>query len=80
MDFIRCETDGSLALITMARGKANALNSAMVDELLHALAGAATDEAVRGLAVASASPRFSSGGFDVAEVFRYDRGRNASRR
>lgn len=73
MDFIRCETDRDLAVITMARGKANALNSAMIDELIHAVAGAAADDAVRGLVVASASPRFFSGGFDVAEVFRYDR-------
>lgn len=73
MDFIRCETDEGLALVTMARGKANALNTAMVDELLLAVAGATADDTIRGLVLASANPRFFSGGFDVAEVFRYDR-------
>jgi Delta3-Delta2-enoyl-CoA isomerase len=73
MEHIRWERDGELAVVTMARGKANALNAAMMDELLEAVAQAAADESVRGVVLASDRPRFFSAGFDVREVFGYDR-------
>jgi len=73
MEHIRSERDGSLSILTLSRGKANALNYAAVEELCGAVAAAAADDAVRGLVLASDRPRFFSTGFDVREVFTYDR-------
>jgi len=78
MEHIQSERDGDLSILTMARGKANALNHALVDELCGAVASAAADESVRGLVLASGRPRFFSSGFDIREVFNYDRDGMAS--
>jgi len=75
MENIKCEVDGGIHVITLARGKANALDWKTIEELTGALAQARSDPAIRGLVIASASPRFFSGGFDVAEVFGYNRER-----
>lgn len=75
MERIRTETDDGLLVVTMARPKANALDEAMVEELNAAVERAATDESVRGVVLASSSEKFFSGGFDVKEVFEYDRER-----
>src|SRR5262245_32941857 len=75
MEFIRSQRDGQLAVITMSRGKANAINDPMTEELISAISQAAADDDVRGIVLASGVPRFFSAGLDVAEVFRYDRAR-----
>ena len=67
------ERDGSLSILTLSRGKANALNYALVEELCGAVAAAAADDGVRGLVLESDRPRFFSSGFDIREVFTYDR-------
>lgn len=73
MEHIRSEFDDGLLIVTMAREKANALNSAMVDELKLAVEEAARNESVRALVLASAFAKVFSGGFDIKEVFEYDR-------
>lgn len=73
MNHIKCEASWGLSIISLARGKANAVNDEMLDELLQALDDARHDPQVRGVVIASASPRFFSGGFDVSEVFAYGR-------
>lgn len=73
MEHINTETTDGLLIIRMARGKANALNSAMVDELARAMREAETDGGVRAVVLASDLPNFFSGGFDVREVFGYAR-------
>jgi enoyl-CoA hydratase/carnithine racemase len=73
MNHIRTETDDRLLIITMARGKANALNAEMVEEMNATIASAASEDQVRGVVIASDRPRFFSGGFDAMEVFQYDR-------
>src|SRR6185436_9916785 len=72
MPFIRTENTDGLFVVAMARGKANALNAAMVEELRSAVAQAQAQD-VRGVILASDRPNFFSGGFDVTEVFQYDR-------
>src|SRR5579862_9610584 len=72
MEHLQAERDGTLLILTLSRGKANALNMALVDELAGAVAAAATDDSVRGLVLASGQPGFFSAGFDVREVFGYD--------
>ena len=73
MEHIKTETSDGLLIINMARGKANALNAAMVDEMAAVMGGAETDPAVRAIVLASDRPKFFSGGFDVKEVFGYTR-------
>src|SRR5262249_60722447 len=73
MENIKCEVADGILVITLARGKANALDWKMIEELTGALAQARSDSTTRGLVIASASARFFSGGFDVAEVFGYSR-------
>jgi Delta3-Delta2-enoyl-CoA isomerase len=73
MEHLQSERDGDLSILTLARGKANALNYALIEELCGAVAAAGADESVRGLVLASGLPRFFSSGFDIREVFSYDR-------
>jgi 3,2-trans-enoyl-CoA isomerase len=73
VEHIRSERDENLLILSLARGKANALNYALVDELCTAVAAAAADGSVRGLVLGSDRPRFFSSGFDIREVFTYDR-------
>ncbi|MEW6207508.1 MAG: enoyl-CoA hydratase/isomerase family protein [Acidobacteriota bacterium] len=75
MEFITCEARDGVALITLSRARSNAINDAMLVEMTQAVSLAASDENVRGLVLASDQPRFFSGGFDVKEVFDYDRER-----
>lgn len=73
MEHLITERNDNLLILTLARGKANALNSALVEELYTAVTAAAADDTVRGLVLASDRPRFFSSGFDIREVFGYDR-------
>ena len=73
MRHTKLERDNELLVLTLARGKANAINREVVEELSAAIAGASADGTVRGLVLASDRPKFFSTGFDVAEVFQYDR-------
>ncbi len=77
MPSIRTENTDGLLIVTMSRAPANALNAAMVDELSSALQQA-RDYDVRGVVLASDRPKFFSAGFDVKEVFQYDRERMTS--
>ncbi|HKV42538.1 MAG TPA: enoyl-CoA hydratase/isomerase family protein [Blastocatellia bacterium] len=73
MDNVKLETKDRLLTITLSRGKANALDWKTVDELNQAVAIAKSDQGIRAVVLASDRPRFFSGGFDVSEVFAYDR-------
>jgi enoyl-CoA hydratase/carnithine racemase len=73
MEHINVENNDGLMIVRMARGKANALNGAMVEELSAAIGEAGTSESVRGVVLASDRAKFFSGGFDVLEVFDYER-------
>jgi 3,2-trans-enoyl-CoA isomerase len=73
MAHLHVERNDGLLILTLARGKANALNYELIEELYGAVSGAAADESVRGLVLASDRPRFFSTGFDIREVFGYDR-------
>jgi len=73
MEFVRIEQNGNLLIVILGRGKANALNRTMIGELAHTIASAESDAAIRGVVLASDRPRFFSSGFDVVEVFGYER-------
>jgi enoyl-CoA hydratase/carnithine racemase len=72
MNHIRTERSGDVLVVTLARGKANALNASMLEELHDAVATAREEDTVRALALVSGSPRIFSAGFDLGEVFGYD--------
>lgn len=60
-----------VVVLSLARGKANALDEALVAELAAAVERVATADDARALVLASALPKVFSAGFDVTEVFAY---------
>jgi len=72
MQHLQLDQSDGLLTIRMARPKANALNSAILAELLDAVRDAGTAPAVRGVVLASALPGIFSAGFDAHEIFGYD--------
>src|SRR4051794_25432789 len=62
-----------IRVLKLASGKANALHPPVVEELLSAVRRAAGDPAAGGLVLGSDRPRFFSAGFDVKQVFEFDR-------
>jgi Delta3-Delta2-enoyl-CoA isomerase len=73
MQHLECGKQDGILVVRMGRGKANALNRALVEDLNLAVDEAIRDESVRGMVLSSAVPRFFSSGFDVREAFSYDR-------
>jgi enoyl-CoA hydratase/carnithine racemase len=68
---VTLEREEGILVITLARGKANALNCEMVDQLQQALNHARADERTHGVVLTSSAPKMFCGGFDVQEVFNY---------
>jgi 3,2-trans-enoyl-CoA isomerase len=68
---ISLDREEGILVITLARGKANALTHEMVDELHQALNHARVDDRTHGVVITSAGPKVFCSGFDVAEVFTY---------
>ena len=58
-------------IVQLHRGKANAINQTMVDELRAFFADAATNPAIEGV-VLTGQPHFFSAGVDLPEVYHYD--------
>ncbi|MEY2934972.1 MAG: 2,3-dehydroadipyl-CoA hydratase [Pseudomonadota bacterium] len=75
MSGIRSESKAEVRVLYLARSRANALNDALLTELSTAVEQAADDANVRALVLASDSPPVFCAGFDVQEVFTYDRPR-----
>jgi len=71
MEFIRTEHRENLAVVTLDRGTANALNKAMIDELAETFKQLDRDSSVRG-ALITGKGNFFSAGLDVLEVAAYD--------
>ena len=71
MQHIHLDREEHILVVTLARGKANALNCELVEELQQALNHARADERTHGVVLTSATPRMFCGGFDVQEVFAY---------
>ncbi len=69
MRWLQLEERGSLRIVRLARGKGNALNPELVEELHDAFQQAGANTGVRGVVLASAAPSIFCGGFDAKEVF-----------
>jgi len=70
---LQAQDDSGIRTLRLARPKANALNAELVEALLAAVKAADRDDTVQGVVFESAQPGFFCAGFDVAEVFAYDR-------
>jgi len=70
MNFVLSSKKNGIATVTMQRGKVNALNEPMVEELADSFRNLATDTAVKSI-VFTGSGKFFSFGFDVPEFLRY---------
>lgn len=73
MKNIVTEKHGKVLIATMCRGKANALCTELVNDLLELLDVVRCDEELRVLLLASGTGRLFCAGFDVEEVFAFDR-------
>jgi enoyl-CoA hydratase/carnithine racemase len=73
MSFVKLTREQQVGILSLARGKANALNAELVEELFARVEELAGDAETRALVITSDVPRMFSGGFDVREVFRYPR-------
>ena len=71
MEHLRYQVTGGVAVITLSRGKANAIHLPMVKEMASAFERAAAE--ANAIVWTSDQPRFFSAGFDVNDVFLYDR-------
>ena len=71
MQHIVLDREEGILVITLARGRANALNCEMVEELQQALNHARADDRTHGVVLTSGTPKMFCGGFDVQEVFSY---------
>lgn len=65
---IRTEARAEVRVLYLARGRANALNEALLGALSDAVEQAASDDGVHALVLASDSPQVFCAGFDVQEV------------
>jgi enoyl-CoA hydratase len=63
----------NIRVIALGSGKSNALHPALLEELLAAVLRASADAAAAGVVLASDRPRFFSPGFDVNQVFQFNR-------
>ena len=67
MEFVRVGRVDGIAEVTLGRGKVNALNGQVVDELAETFRQLATDDGV-GAAVLTGQGKFFSWGFDIPEL------------
>jgi Delta3-Delta2-enoyl-CoA isomerase len=66
MSFVHLDTHEGLTTVRLERGKVNALNEQVVDELASCLRGLESDPAVRGVLL-TGTGKFFSFGFDIPE-------------
>ncbi len=75
MKFVLVKDHADVRVVSMDRPKANAIHEGLVRELAAAFRDARDAAGVRALVLTSAQPNYFSVGFDVREVFDYDRER-----
>ena len=72
MSFMHVSKDGEIATVTLSRGKVNALNEPMVEELTKSFEDLATDNEVKSI-IFTGTGKFFSFGFDVPEFLNYSK-------
>lgn len=72
MDFVQLQKRDGIATLTLGRGKVNAINGAVVDEMREHLKSLEHDHEVRAVILTGAG-KFFSFGFDVPEFLSFDK-------
>lgn len=72
MEFLQIEKKKDYVIARLNRGKVNALNLAMVEEIRSAFQSFANDDSVRGVLL-SGKPKYFSAGLDLIELMQYDK-------
>lgn len=75
MSGVRRERQGPLAVLRLDKARGNAIDEALVDELLRACAETEADDGVRGVLLASANPKLFCPGLDLVSLVEFDRPR-----
>ena len=70
MSYIHVSKDDEIAIVTLSRGKVNALNEPLVEEITNSFEDLATDNEVKSI-IFTGSGKFFSFGFDVPEFLSY---------
>lgn len=71
MNTIKIERKENYAIVQLNRGKVNAINHQMTNELQEAFTGLQSDDSVKGV-ILTGTPNFFSAGLDVIELYGYD--------
>lgn len=74
MDFMESQKDDGIATLTLRRGRVNALNDAVVDEMRHWFKTLESDQETRAV-ILTASGKFFSFGFDIPEFLSFTKER-----
>jgi enoyl-CoA hydratase/carnithine racemase len=69
---LRIERQGTLAIVRLDKARANAMDAALVDELIRTAADLQQDDGVRGVLLASAHPKVFCPGLDLVFLDAYD--------
>lgn len=70
MQYVRCKIEQEIATVVLSRGKVNAINEAVIDELHDCFRSIAGDTEVRAV-ILTAEGKFFSFGFDIPEFLNY---------
>jgi enoyl-CoA hydratase/carnithine racemase len=70
LSFIHVSKDGEIATVTLNRGKVNALNEPMVEEITKTFENVAIDNEIKSI-IFTGSGKFFSFGFDIPEFLSY---------
>ncbi|NPU83243.1 MAG: enoyl-CoA hydratase/isomerase family protein [Syntrophaceae bacterium] len=70
MQFLECSREQGIATVTLSRGKVNALNEAVIDEMTACIRDLAVDPAVRAV-ILTGRGKFFTYGFDIPEFLEY---------
>jgi enoyl-CoA hydratase len=70
---VRVERHGPLVVLRLDKARGNAIDEPMVEGLVAAAAEVASDDAVRGVLLASAHPKLFCPGLDLVTLVEYDR-------
>jgi len=73
MDTIRYERQGPLGVARLSKARGNAIDAALVEDLIKLTAEAAADDGLKALMLASAHPKLFSPGLDLVSLVEYDR-------
>lgn len=73
MSTLRLEKQGELAVLRLEKGRGNAIDEALIDDLAAALREVAPDPGIRGLLLASGHPKLFCPGLDLVALSSYGR-------